>query len=206
MASCLREDSRPVRPYLSLTFQSWLHRIWPRLYELLLINLIFTFSLSSLFASIFQSNRNVTSRGTINAGVSVTEKRNLGSILSLHSEIHGKHQQNIDPFKTKQKISNMGFENSVLGNTRNCSKKKQMLRLCNINVITSRALLCFVLIGLLSMTGVLGEGRLIIEPEGENHTQPAEQGFALFCKAGPGEGDYANFRWIGPQVRKSHTL
>lgn len=46
-----------------------------------------------------------------------------------------------------------------------------------------------------------GEGRLITEPEGDVHNQPAEQGFALFCKAGPGDGDYANFRWIGPQVR-----
>ncbi|OQR74751.1 fasciclin-2-like [Tropilaelaps mercedesae] len=63
----------------------------------------------------------------------------------------------------------------------------------------AKALLCFVFVWLPLMPPVRGEGRLIIEPEGENHTQPAEQGFALFCKAGPGEGDYGNFRWMGPQ-------
>lgn len=70
----------------------------------------------------------------------------------------------------------------------------------------TNALLCCVLVWTVSVAGVLGEGRLIIEPEGENHTQPAEQGFALFCKAGPGEGDYGNFRWIGPQVRSLSTF
>ncbi|XP_003745178.1 fasciclin-2 [Galendromus occidentalis] len=50
-----------------------------------------------------------------------------------------------------------------------------------------------------AFNSVGGEGRLMIEPEGDVHNQPAEQGFALFCKAGPGDGDYANFRWIGPQ-------
>lgn len=38
----------------------------------------------------------------------------------------------------------------------------------------------------------------MINPVGENKTEPAGKGFVLFCKGISGEAEYAEFKWKGP--------
>ncbi|CAN7981011.1 unnamed protein product [Ixodes pacificus] len=48
------------------------------------------------------------------------------------------------------------------------------------------------------MSGVESQGTLVINPVGENKTEPAGKGFVLFCKGNSGDADYTDFKWTGP--------
>ncbi|KAL3226879.1 hypothetical protein MRX96_024599 [Rhipicephalus microplus] len=43
---------------------------------------------------------------------------------------------------------------------------------------------------------------LVINPMGENKTEPAGTGFVLFCTKGAGEADFTDYKWTGPNGRE----
>ncbi|CAN7984160.1 unnamed protein product, partial [Ixodes hexagonus] len=49
-----------------------------------------------------------------------------------------------------------------------------------------------------AVSGVESQGTLVINPVGENKTEPAGKGFVLFCKGNSGDADYTDFKWTGP--------
>lgn len=45
---------------------------------------------------------------------------------------------------------------------------------------------------------VFTQESLRVSPQGDSQLVPAGEGFALFCNKGQGEGEYTDFKWIGP--------
>uniref|UniRef100_A0A147BU26 Putative neural cell adhesion molecule n=5 Tax=Ixodes ricinus TaxID=34613 RepID=A0A147BU26_IXORI len=70
--------------------------------------------------------------------------------------------------------------------------------LCSVWRMPSRWLIFGLIVSSLSVSGVESQGTLVINPVGENKTEPAGKGFVLFCKGNSGDADYTDFKWTGP--------
>ncbi|XP_077484135.1 neural cell adhesion molecule fasciclin 2 isoform X5 [Amblyomma americanum] len=71
--------------------------------------------------------------------------------------------------------------------------------LCSFWRMPSKWLIfCLVISSLPASYNCQSQPSLVINPIGENKTEPAGTGFVLFCTKGAGEADFTNFKWTGP--------